>query len=71
LIGAGFRVHDLRYSNSLGVVSWYIAGRVLRRTTLTERDVRLYDRLVVPWLSRLERRIDPPFGQSLIAIARV
>ena len=66
---AGFRIRDSRYSNSVGVLSWFFAGRVLRRTTLSDRDVRLYDRWIVPWLSRLERRVRPPVGQSLIAIA--
>lgn len=69
LEGVGFRVREVRYSNSVGVLSWFIAGRIFHRQTLTARDVGLYDRLVVPWLSRVERRISPPFGQSLIAIA--
>ena len=69
LTGAGFRVGELRFSNSLGVLSWFLAGRVMRRTTLRAGDVRLYDRLIVPWLSRIERRVRPPVGQSLIAIA--
>jgi hypothetical protein len=41
----------------------------MRRTTLRASDVQLYDRLIVPWLSRIERRVRPPLGQSLIAIA--
>ena len=69
LTGAGFRVGELRFSNSLGVLSWFLAGRVLRRTTLSAGDVRLYDRWIVPWLSRIERRVRPPAGQSLIAVA--
>ena len=69
LEAAGFQIHDLRYANSLGALGWFVAGRVLRRRTLTARDVRLYDRFVFPTLSRLERDVAPPFGQSLVAIA--
>lgn len=66
---AGFRIDELRYSNLIGVLGWFVAGRVLRKSSIGVRDVRLYDRLVVPWLSRIERHVAPPLGQSLIAIA--
>ena len=38
--------------------------------TLQSRYVRWYDQWVIPWLSRLEERWEPPCGQSLIVIAR-
>lgn len=69
LTDAGFSVELLRYTNFVGILSWFVAGRVLRKRTLRPRDVRLYDRWVVPWMSRLERVWTPPAGQSLIAIA--
>lgn len=58
------------YANFAGVLPWFVAGRVLRRRTLTRSSVRTYDQLVTPWVSRLERRWQPPFGQSILAIAR-
>ena len=67
---AGFQVIDLRYVNIFGVLPWFITGRILRRTTLRSRDVRLYDRWVIPWALRLERIVPPPFGQSLLAIGQ-
>jgi SAM-dependent methyltransferase len=66
---AGFTVHSARYVNLPGVLSWFLAGRVLRKRTITRRDVRLYDRLVTPWVSWLDRRLEPPVGQSLVAVA--
>lgn len=66
---AGFRLHSLCYFNLLGVVTWFIAGRVLRKTSLSPRDVQLYDRWVVPWVAALESLATPPFGQSLVAVA--
>lgn len=66
---AGFRPLRLFYFNAPGVATWFVAGRLLRRRTLRPRDVRLYDRWVVPWVSWLERRLAPPMGQSLVAIA--
>lgn len=69
LRGAGFTIRRLRYFNLPGVVTWALAGKVLRRPTMFPRDVRLYDRLVVPWWRRVEDRLSPPIGQSLLAIA--
>lgn len=71
LLGAaGFELHDLRYTNLPGVLAWWLTGRVLRRRTVTARSARTYDRLVIPWLRRLERHWTPPLGQSLVAVAR-
>jgi SAM-dependent methyltransferase len=70
LHAARFGIIRLSYLNLPGIAGWLLTGRVLRRTTLKSRYVRLYDRWVIPWLSRLEGRWEPPFGQSLIVIAR-
>lgn len=67
---AGFGIIRLAYVNLLGIAGWFLTSRVLRRTTLKPRYVRWYDRWVIPWLSRLEGRWEPPCGQSLIVIAR-
>jgi SAM-dependent methyltransferase len=67
---AGFGIIRLSYLNLPGIAGWLLTGRVLRRTTLKSRYVRLYDRWVIPWLSRLEGRWEPPCGQSLLVIAR-
>ena len=70
LAAAGFTVRLLRYMNVPGVVSWFVAGKILRQRTLAARQVQLYDRFIVPWLSKLESRWCPPFGQSLFAVAQ-
>ena len=67
---AGFRIEKLHYLNSVGVAAWFTAGRVMRRKTLGRGQVRFYDRWVIPWLRRLEGVLNPPLGQSLLAIAR-
>lgn len=66
---AGFRIEQARYVNFLGIASWYIAGRVLRQRTLRPRQVRWYDRWIIPWSFKLERIWEPPVGQSLVAVA--
>ena len=56
--------------NMPGIAAWFTAGRILRKTTIAARDAKTYDRLVVPWLSRLESMIEPPIGANLLAVAR-
>ena len=67
---ADFEIQTLHYLNFVGVAAWFTAGRVLGRTTLGRAQVRFYDRWVIPWLRRVESRVQPPLGQSLLAIAR-
>jgi SAM-dependent methyltransferase len=69
LLDAGFEIETLRYLNTLGVAAWFVAGRIFRRSTLARSQVRFYDRLVIPWLRAVEKRFQPPIGQSLLAIA--
>src|SRR6266542_189770 len=70
LSSTGWTPVQLSYSNFPGILAWLLLGRVLRRGTITEVEARLYDRLVIPWLSRIESRLPPPIGQSLMAVAR-
>jgi SAM-dependent methyltransferase len=70
LEGAGFYVERLHYLNFPGVISWFLAGKMLRWRTLQPKSVRVYDQWFVPWVSKLERYWKPIVGQSLIAIGR-
>jgi SAM-dependent methyltransferase len=70
LDGAGLRVEQVRYINPIGLVNWFLACRLLRMTPRNGVMLRAYDRLVVPPARRLERRWQPPFGQSVFAVAR-
>ena len=67
---AGFQLEQLRYVNALGIASWLLAGKILRQQTLNPAQVRWYDRWVIPWSFQLERILEPPLGQSLLAVAR-
>ena len=68
--GVGYDVVTTRYMNVLGTLSWFMAGRVLRRRTLSPRAVAIADRTLVPLSATLERWVEPPFGQNLMVIAR-
>lgn len=68
---AGLAVEEIRAFNIVGLFGWWFTGRVRGRVELPGASVAGFDRLVVPWLSALERRVAPPIGQSLICVARV
>jgi SAM-dependent methyltransferase len=69
LTEAGFRDARLRYVNCLGLAAWFMAGRVFKWRTIDASRVRFYDRWVVPWLTRAELVVEPPIGQSILAVA--
>ena len=65
----GWKVRRISYMNLPGIAAWFLAGRVLKKTQIAAADAKAYDRLVVPWLSRLESAFPPPIGSNLVAIA--
>jgi SAM-dependent methyltransferase len=68
---AGFEVETLRWFDVAGVVPWWLVGRVLRARSFDGPLGPLYDRLVVPVMSRVERAVPPPLGKNLLCVARV
>jgi 2-polyprenyl-3-methyl-5-hydroxy-6-metoxy-1,4-benzoquinol methylase len=66
---AGFEILSSRYMNFLGVLSWFIYSRVLKRSIPAEGRILFYDKYLVPIVSFIEKIIRPPFGQSLLIIA--
>jgi Methyltransferase domain len=72
LTEAGLEPVDVRYANSLGLICYYVFTSLLKKQPSAGRTMMFYDRLVVPVVrfgERLVRR--PPFGQSVVAVARV
>lgn len=72
---AGLVTKNIRYMNTIGALGWWVNFVLLKRSGACEDDssfqVRLFDKLIVPWLRKLEDFINPPFGISIIAILEV
>jgi glycosyltransferase involved in cell wall biosynthesis/predicted nicotinamide N-methyase len=68
---AGLEATVLRPVNLLGGLAWWASVRVGGQARPTPGLVKLYDRLVVPIVRASEQRFQPPFGQSLLCVARV
>lgn len=65
----GFHIVMARYMNFLGIVGWFLNGKILRRTFIPESHYAAYDRLV-PVLRAVEARIAMPLGLSLLCVAQ-
>ena len=68
---AGLRPVEVKPVNLLGGVAWWLTVRRGGVAGQRPRLVRIYDRLVVPTTRFVERRVTPPFGQSVLGVASV
>jgi SAM-dependent methyltransferase len=69
---AGFEIVELKYVNLIGFFAWLVNGRLLRSGEVSggASAMRLYDRFMVPLTRFIESHWQPPFGQSLLLVAR-
>jgi len=65
---AGFCVKVARYFNAVGYFGWWANAKIFRKEAQSESQIELFDHAIVPVLSRLERWIEPPFGQSIFTV---
>jgi SAM-dependent methyltransferase len=66
--GAGLIPRRLRYVNLAGWFGWWWNARAAGREAQSEGQIAVFDRWVVPVVSRLEELAPVPFGQSLLAV---
>jgi len=70
LTRCGFSVIESRYVNSVGALAWWLVARQLGRIPTTSSLTAAYDKVFVPLVSRLERNLHPPFGQSVFVVGK-
>jgi len=69
---AGLEVENTSYMNLIGACGWFVAGRVFRQGVISRFNIHLH-KVVQPiarWVERVVFRDRPPFGLSVIAVAR-
>lgn len=64
----GFRVRASRYFNFAGGIGWWVNARVIPRTEQSTGQIALFDSVIVPVMSAVEKYIPLPFGQSVLGI---
>lgn len=68
---AGYlEIDSVSYMNSIAPLGWFLNNRILNKKEESPSQVIFYDRFVVPWLRKVEQVLPPPFGLSLVLIAR-
>ncbi len=71
LRAAGFKLERLIYFNCAGYFAWWFNFCVLKKRSFEIGKVRAYDRVIFPIVHAFETSVmRPPFGQSLLAVAR-
>jgi SAM-dependent methyltransferase len=68
---AGLRPEVLKPINFLGGIAWWAAVRRGGAGYPDPRLVKIYDRTVIPLTRGIERVVRPPFGQTVLCVARV
>ena len=64
----GLHIRKAHYMNAIGFFGWWVNSHILRRAAQSERQIEIFDRYLVPLLSRVEGMVRPPFGQSLLVV---
>jgi len=64
----GLRIRKAHYVNAVGFFGWWVNSHILKRQAQSEKQIAIFDRYLVPLLSRLEEMVRPPFGQSLFVV---
>jgi SAM-dependent methyltransferase len=69
---AGLRQIELRYVNIVGALGWFVNNRLVAHKDLSapaiNRQIQMFDRMLIPVLMRLEGHRAMPFGQSLVCV---
>lgn len=70
-VQAGLIPSEIHYVNAPGLITWFLAVRILGMSPTSSSLLALWDAFVVPIAQRIETRVPPPFGQSVFGVARV
>ncbi len=65
----GFEIVEAAYMNIAGIPGWFVSSRILRREAPPRGLLRLFN-LLAPFFIRFEGAVRPPFGQSILCIAK-
>ena len=66
----GFEIVTTHYVNSVGWFAWLIGMRILKITPRDSLMLKIWDKIVIPAVSRFESRITPPFGHSILIVGQ-
>jgi len=65
------KIIKIKYFDIVGVIPWYILSCVFKLTGQNPTTVKIYDKLIVPIMSKLERHLPVPIGKNIYTIATI
>lgn len=65
----GFKIINERILNMLGGIGWWFSSKLFRKIIVESGQIRLFN-LFAPFILPLEDIIEPPFGTSILVIAK-
>lgn len=65
----GLEIIKIRSLNFLGGLGWFIAGKLFKDRKVSENKIKLFN-IISPIFLTLETVFEPPFGTSILIIAR-
>ena len=67
---AGFNIAKLQYMDTAGIIPWYVINVLGGSCSFNPQLVKMYDRFVVPLMSRIEHSFGAPIGKNLLIVGR-
>lgn len=69
LKGIGFEISKIRNLNFVGSIGWYISGHLFKAREVSQNKIKIFNS-ISPIALFLEDIFEPPFGTSMLVIAR-
>lgn len=66
----GFEVKDVRYLNLIGLLGWYVSGKIMGKDQLSTSQLKIFDIVSTPLLM-LEKLVRLPLGLSVFVVAQM
>jgi len=66
----GFEIVTTYYVNSVGWFVWLIGIRILKITRRDSLVLKIWDKIVIPVVSKFESWISPLFGQNILIVSQ-
>jgi len=64
----GLWLKKAHYVNAIGFFGWWANSHILKREEQSAGQIEIFDKYLVPLVSRIEAFVPPPFGQSVFAV---
>lgn len=65
----GFTITKVKKINFLGAIGWWFSSKILSDNKVSEEKIKIFNK-VSPFILPLEDIIEPPFGTSILVIAK-